>query len=91
MVDPESDSEEETSNKRKRGGREKGARNYQDDEIYKLLRAVRKREPYGQLGWKDVVEDYNTWAKKNGKMERNLKSLSGKFFKVCHLFFIDIH
>ena len=83
-ADPESESEEEEdSNKRKRGGREKGARNYKSDEVFKLLRAVRKREPYGQLGWKDVTEDYNAWAKKNGKMERNLKSLSGKFFKVC--------
>ena len=71
------------NHKRKRGGYLSGTANYTDADMEQLLQIVLDLLPIGGKGWKLVEDDYNAWAKSNGRPVQTVASLENKYKTVC--------
>jgi len=63
-------------------GRRTGAGNYMEGDLAQLLTLVGEELPIGQQGWKKVHEKFVKWAKKNNRLEWDVKSVEAKYKQV---------
>ncbi|KAF8079108.1 hypothetical protein FPV67DRAFT_1776157 [Lyophyllum atratum] len=60
-------------------GRVAGSRNFSTEENLYILHCIERRLPIGGAGWQVVAAEYNKWAAKHSYVERDHKSIKGKF------------
>ncbi|KAJ7224204.1 hypothetical protein GGX14DRAFT_350570, partial [Mycena pura] len=72
------DTDADVSQPRKRG-RPQGSANFRKDDVGRILSIVKRHQPMGGRGWEKVTKEYNMWAVKHSRPEREWKSLKNKF------------
>ncbi|EIW51376.1 uncharacterized protein TRAVEDRAFT_41095 [Trametes versicolor FP-101664 SS1] len=60
-------------------GRQPGASNYTDEDMDALLDLVEVELPIGQNAWQRITDDFNSWARENGRPPRTQKPLKTKY------------
>lgn len=84
--DNNSDNDNPNSSSSTRRGRPNDARNYIPEDVVALNNCVEKVLLMGQNGWAKVHAHYKKWAKKDGCLVRDIKSLESKFKSVSAYF-----
>ena len=70
------------NSKKPRGGRGLGVANYSHEDLDALFDILEDRLPLGGHAWNSASDEFNAWARENGRPSRTAKSLELKFKQV---------